>query len=85
VENIRFHQQLLLLEQAELGWLDQVLYPKTILASGAGGAQRTSQVLTAELQRKAMRQKAAACLAWNQYSKGGGPFPECTTFVPYFF
>ena len=61
----RFRQQLLLLEQAEFGRLDQALYTRTILASGAGGGQRTSQVLPAEGQRKAKRWKAAACFAWN--------------------
>jgi len=41
----QFCQQLLLLEQAiaeQFGRLDQALYTRTILASGAGGAQRTS-------------------------------------------
>ena len=40
------------LEQAEFGRLDQALYTKTILASGTGGVQRSSQVLTTEGQGK---------------------------------
>ena len=41
------------------------LYTKNILASGSGGAQKSSQVLTTEGQGKVKRQKAAVCFAWK--------------------
>ena len=56
--NCCFRQQLPSLEQAELG---RQTRPSTQKTCGAGGAQRSSHVLTTEGQGKAKRQKAAVC------------------------
>ncbi len=63
----RFRQQVPSLERAEFGRLDQALFTRCLLSSGAGASQKPTQSPSTDsgMVPKAKRRRVTACFAWN--------------------
>ena len=62
----RFRQQLTSLDKAEFGRLDQALYTRSLLATAAGGAPKTSNPPPHESSApRTKKRRVAACFAFN--------------------